>query len=49
MLTLRLARKKTATTLIAACAAVALAAPIAVANPSVDHKPAAAGGGKRVR
>lgn len=49
MLTLRLARKRTATTLIAACAVVALASPIAVAKPSVDHKPVAAGGGKRVR
>ena len=49
MLTLRLARKRTATTLIAACAAVALASPIAVASPRDDHKPAAAGGGKRVR
>ena len=46
---LRLARTRTATALAAAIAILALASPPALARGSTDHKPAAAGGGKRVR
>ena len=50
MLTLRLARMKTAAALVAVLAASAFASPLAVAAGKCDsHRPIGAGGGKRVR
>ena len=49
MHSLRLARTRTATAVVAVFAALALASPLALANPSGDHKPIGAGRGKRVR
>ena len=49
MHTLRLARTRTAAVLATAFAVLALASPLALANPSCDHKPIGAGSGKRVR
>lgn len=49
MLKPRPARRKTASALVAVYAAMALAPPLALANPSCDHKPIGAGSGKRVR
>jgi hypothetical protein len=49
MNTLRLARTKTATALVAACAVLALMSPVALAGKSSEYKPVGHGGGKRVR
>ena len=49
MHSLRLARRTTATALVAVFAALALSSPLALAKSSCDHKPIGAGSGKRVR